>query len=49
MSELLKEMMHYVGYEFLDKDLKREAEKEQTLMDSLKNKIFPDFDHVTDI
>ena len=45
MSDIMKELVDFVGIEFLLEDLYDKFEIEKYNIDS--NKIYPDFDHIT--
>lgn len=47
MSNLLKEIMEFVGVEFLSGDNKEEFEQINPIIESVEAMVFPDFDHVT--
>jgi len=47
MSDLLKEMISFIGVEFLSGNCRETIEQEKYTVDPSEKQIFPDFDHVT--
>ena len=47
MSDLLKEMISFIGVEYLSGNCKEIIEQEKFIIESSETQLFPDFDHVT--
>jgi hypothetical protein len=47
MSDLLKEIISYIGVEFLLENNVEVVNQENNIMEPIEKKVFPDFDHIT--